>query len=68
MKWTQITIETTCEAVDLLSAFLDEEGVLGIEVDDNVPLTDEEMAAMFVDLLPDEMPTDDGRDKDQDKK
>ena len=44
MKWTQITIETTCEAVDLLSAFLDEEGVLGIEVDDNVPLTDEEMA------------------------
>ena len=55
MKWTQITIETTCEAVDLLSAFLDEEGVLGIEVDDNVPLTDEEMAAMFVDLLPDEM-------------
>mgnify|MGYP007011912883 CR=1 FL=1 len=47
MKWTQITIETTCEAVDLLSAFLDEEGVLGIEVDDNVPLTDEEMAAMF---------------------
>ena len=63
MKWTQITIETTCEAVDLLSAFLDEEGVLGIEVDDNVPLTDEEMAAMFVDLLPDEMPTDDGTAK-----
>ena len=43
MKWTQITIETTCEAVDLLSAFLDEEGVLGIEVDDNVPLTHEEI-------------------------
>ncbi len=63
MKWTQITIETTCEAVDLLSAFLDEEGVLGIEVDDNVPLTDEEMAAMFVDLLPDEMPTDNGTAK-----
>lgn len=63
MKWTQITIETTCEAVDLLSAFLDEEGVLGIEVDDNVPLTDEEMVAMFVDLLPDEMPTDDGTAK-----
>ncbi len=60
MKWTQITIETTCEAVDLLSTFLDEEGVLGIEIDDNVPLTEEEMAAMFVDLLPEEMPEDDG--------
>ena len=36
---------------------------MGIEVDDNVPLTDEEMAAMFVDLLPDEMPTDDGTAK-----
>lgn len=60
MKWTQITIETTVDAVDLLSAFLDEEGVLGIEIDDNMPLTEEEMAAMFVDLLPEEMPTPDG--------
>ena len=51
MKWTQITIETTCEAVDLLSAFLDEEGVLGIEVDDNVPLTDEEMAVPCVGII-----------------
>lgn len=60
MKWTQITIETTCEAVDLLSAFLDEEGVLGVEIDDNVPLTDEEMAAMYIDLLPDDVKEDDG--------
>lgn len=63
MKWTQITIETSCEAVDLLSAFLDEEGVLGIQIEDNVPLTEEEMAAMFVDILPDEMPPDDGTAK-----
>ncbi len=60
MKWTKLTIDTSSVAVDLLSAFLDEEGVLGIEIDDNIPLTDEEIAAMFVDLLPEEMPTDDG--------
>ena len=32
MKWTKLTVETTCEAVDLLNAFLDEEGVLGVQI------------------------------------
>lgn len=50
MKWTKITIETTVEAVDLLSAFLDEKGVCGIMIEDNVPLTDEEKKAMYVDI------------------
>lgn len=50
MMWTKLTIDTTVEAVDLLSAFLDELGVEGIEICDNVPLTDEEKAAMFVDI------------------
>lgn len=26
MKWTKLTIDTTCEAEDLISAFLEEEG------------------------------------------
>lgn len=63
MKWTKLTVETTCEAVDLLSAFLDEEGVLGVQVEDNIPLSDEEMAEMYIDLLPDNMPEYDGTAK-----
>lgn len=63
MKWTKLTVETTCEAVDLLSAFLDEEGVLGVQVEDNIPLSDEEMAEMYIDLLPDDMPEYDGTAK-----
>lgn len=63
MKWTKITVETTVEAVDLLSAFLTEEGVLGVEIEDNVPLTEEEMQEMFVDILPDDMMKDDGTAK-----
>ena len=52
MKWTKLTIDTTCEAEDLISAFLEEEGVLGVQIEDNIPLTEEEMETMFVDLLP----------------
>jgi len=63
MKWTKLTVETTCEAVDLLSAFLDEEGVLGVQVEDNMPLSDEELAEMYIDLLPDNMPEYDGTAK-----
>lgn len=63
MNWTKLTIETTCEAEDLISAFLEEEGVLGVQIEDNIPLTEEDMKTMFVDLLPDEMPEDDGTAK-----
>ena len=48
--WTKLTIETTVDAVDLLSVFLDEKGVEGIMIEDNVPLTEEEKEAMFVDI------------------
>ena len=41
MVWTKLTIDTTVEAVDILSAFLDDLGVEGIMIEDNVPLTDE---------------------------
>ncbi|MGN0436073.1 MAG: 50S ribosomal protein L11 methyltransferase, partial [Wujia sp.] len=50
MMWTKLTIDTTVEAVDLISAFLDELGVEGIMIEDNVPLTEDEKAAMFVDI------------------
>ena len=50
MVWTKLTIDTTVEAVDILSAFLDDLGVEGIMIEDNVPLTEEDKKAMFVDI------------------
>lgn len=59
MIWRKITIETTTEAVDMISYTLGELGVEGIEVEDNVPLSEEERKAMFIDILP-ELPPDNG--------
>ena len=46
-KNTEMDIDTTVEAVDLISAFLDEKGVEGVMIEDHVPLTEEDKAAMF---------------------
>ena len=59
MKWKKYTIATTTEAIDLISSMLEEQGVEGIEIQDNVPLTDEDTKGMFIDILP-ELPPDDG--------
>lgn len=59
MKWNKYTINTTTQAVDLLSATLAECGIEGIEVEDNVQLTQEEANTMFVDFIPD-LPPDEG--------
>ncbi|MDE5863477.1 MAG: 50S ribosomal protein L11 methyltransferase [Lachnospiraceae bacterium] len=59
MKWTKVTIETTTEATDMLSYLLGEYGVEGIEVEDRIPLSEEDKKAMFIDILP-ELPPDDG--------
>lgn len=59
MKWNKFTIQTTTEAEDYLSAMLDEIGVEGIEIEDNIPLSKEDQSAMFIDFLP-ELPEDDG--------
>lgn len=50
MEWTKITIDTTVDAVDILSAFLDDYGVSGIEICDHVPLTEDEKQEMYVDI------------------
>ena len=52
MKWMKFTIDTTIEAVDAISGMLFDLGINGIEIEDNVPLTDEEKKQMFVDILP----------------
>ncbi len=59
MKWKKYTLETTTEAVDLISASFAELGIEGIEIEDNVPLTEGETKGMFIDILP-ELPPDDG--------
>ena len=53
MKWTRFTINTHIDAVDVLSYELDAIGVEGIEIEDSIPLSDEDKAKMFVDILPD---------------
>lgn len=59
MKWKKLTIETTTQAVDFISDLLSELGIEGIEIEDNVPLSQEDKEKMFIDILP-ELPEDDG--------
>ena len=53
MKWIRFTLDTHTDAVDMLSYMLDEIGVEGIEIEDHVPLSEEDNKKMFVDILPD---------------
>jgi ribosomal protein L11 methyltransferase len=62
MKWTKLTIDTTTQAIDYISDMLTELGIEGIEIEDNVPLTEEETKGMFIDILP-ELPPDEGKAK-----
>ena len=55
----KFTLTTTTEAVDLISYTLDELGIEGIEIEDNIPLTEKETKGMFIDILP-ELPPDEG--------
>ena len=57
MKWTKFTLQTTTEAVDLISSMLDELGIEGIEIEDNIPLSESDTKGMFIDILP-ELPPD----------
>ena len=59
MKWKKFTLTTTTEAVDLISSMFDDIGIEGIEIEDNVPLTEKETKGMFIDILP-ELPPDEG--------
>ena len=62
MKWKKFTLETTTEAVDFISELFDEIGIEGMEIEDNIPLTEAETKGMFIDILP-ELPPDDGTAK-----
>lgn len=60
MKWKKYTIETTTVAEDFMSSMLMDLGIEGIEIEDNIPLTKEDQADMFIDFLP-ELPPDEGK-------
>ncbi len=59
MKWKKYTITTTTEAEDLVSYMLTELGMEGVQIEDNIQLTEDDTKAMFVDILP-ELPPDEG--------
>lgn len=59
MRWNKYTIETTTAAEDFMSSMLMELGIEGVEIEDNIPLSKEDQADMFIDFLP-ELPPDDG--------
>lgn len=62
MKWKKLTLETTTQALDYLGAISLDLGLEGFEIEDNVPLSEEDKASMFIDILP-ELPPDDGTAK-----
>ena len=60
MKWKKLSLETTTEAVDLVSDMLNELGIDGIEIEDNLGISEEDRKKMFIDILP-ELPPDEGK-------
>ncbi|MDO5135323.1 MAG: 50S ribosomal protein L11 methyltransferase [Eubacteriales bacterium] len=59
MRWNRFTIKTKTEAEDVIISALADIGIEGVEIQDKQPLTDEDKAQMFVDIMP-EGPEDDG--------
>lgn len=59
MKYIRFSILTTTEAEDFISMMLQELGAEGVEIENNVPLSEEDLKGMFVDFPP-ELSPDDG--------
>ena len=59
MKWNQFRLKTTTEAEDIVSSMLMDLGIQGVQIEDKVPLTEQDKEQMFVDIPP-QIPADDG--------
>ena len=59
MKWNKFTLKTRSEVEDIVISTLADVGIEGVEIQDKQPLTEEDKAQMFVDIMP-EGPADDG--------
>ncbi len=59
MKWKQFRLKITTQAEDIVSSMLADLGIEGVQIEDKIPLTEQDKEQMFVDILPD-IPDDDG--------
>lgn len=59
MRWNKFTLKTRSAVEDIVISTLAEAGVEGVEIEDKIPLTEQDKQQMFVDILP-EGPEDDG--------
>jgi len=59
MKWRKYRLKTTVEAEDIISAMLQDLGVEGVEIENNLPLSEREKEQLFVDISA-EMPENEG--------
>ncbi|MBQ1192773.1 MAG: 50S ribosomal protein L11 methyltransferase [Lachnospiraceae bacterium] len=59
MKWIKYTLKTTTVASDLVIDMMTELGVDGVQIEDNVPISEADKKRMFIDFLP-ILPIDEG--------
>lgn len=59
MKWIKYTLKTTTAASELVIAMMFEAGIDGVEIEDNVPISEADKKRMFIDFLP-ILPIDEG--------
>ncbi len=59
MKWMRFRLTTTVEAEDVVSSMMMDLGVEGVEIEDKIPISKEDLDAMYVDIPP-EVLEDDG--------
>ena len=52
MQWKKFTLETTTDAVDLVSGALMEAGIDSFEIEDKKQISESEKEAMYIDILP----------------
>ena len=50
MIWKKITIETKTEAADIVASVLFDNGIVGVEIEDNQNLSEDELKKMYVDI------------------
>lgn len=53
MKWNKYKLKTTTQAEDFVSGVLMELGISGIQVEDNVQISQEDKEKQFIDYLAD---------------
>ena len=51
MKWKQFRLKTTTQAEDIVSSMLADLGIEGVQIEDKIPLTEQDKEQMFVDIL-----------------